>query len=640
MAPIIGFTALLLIISLNFFLPFFNLLAFEKDFKIKKLELSEITTGITALTFLLALIAQFCLAYSYIISDYSVLNVYQNSHHLKPLIYKIAGSWGNHEGSMLLLLTILSGYNLFFTLTNKSEFKIITLSSQSVIVLGIALFTAFASNPFELIFPTPTQGLSLNPLLQDIGLALHPPILYIGYIGFSVAFSLAIAGLIHEKINSNLAEIMQIYIFISFGFLTLGVGLGSWWAYRELGWGGYWFWDPVENVSLMPWLASAALIHCVKILAKKDGFKIWTILLAIITFILCLIGIFLVRSGLLTSVHSFAVDAKRGFFIILLITIIGGAAMLIFALKASKIKTSQSLQNKFLSKTTTILFNNYFLMIALFTMLLGLFYPLFAQNFFNSSISIGANYYNKIFAILLLPFLCFLILSHLVGKDLRFFFLKWLPSSMQAPSIKYKVTFIVTIIFSAICTFLFAINSISASALEISIFFLSVAAFFIAASSKKNVTNIAHFGFALILIGIMLSSYLSTTREVNIRLGDEIAVAQNSPYKVKFENIEYLAGKNFLARQAIFSIKKNDEELYKLKPQLRYYPVSDQTTFEAAIRHGLDGDMYLAIGNKDESENYALRIYHKPFIYLIWLGCLLIFLAVILKLIKLVEKIK
>ncbi len=640
MAPIIGFTALLLIISLNFFLPFFNLLSSKNNFKIKNFELSEITTAITALTFILALTAQFCLAYSSVISDYSVLNVYQNSHHLKPIIYKIAGSWGNHEGSMLLLLTILSGYSLFFALTNKSEFKIATLSSQAVITLGIALFTAFASNPFELIFPTPLQGLGLNPILQDIGLALHPPILYLGYIGFSVAFSLAIAGLINEKVNEKLAEIMQFYIFVAFGFLTLGVGLGSWWAYRELGWGGYWFWDPVENVSLMPWLASTALIHCVKILAKKDGFKIWTILLAIITFVLCLIGTFLVRSGLLTSVHSFAVDAKRGFFIILLITIIGGLAMLIFALKASKIKASKELQNKFFSKTTTIIFNNYFLMIALFTMLLGLFYPIFAQSFFNSSISIGANYYNKIFAILLLPFLCFLILSHLVGKDLRLFFLKALPSSLQSHSAKYKITFIVTIIFSAICTFFFAANSSTASALEISIFFLSVASFFIAFSSKKNVTNIAHFGFALILIGIMLSSYLGTTKEVNIRLGDEVLVSQNSPYKIKFENVEYLAGKNFLARQAIFSIKKNDEELYKLKPQLRYYPVSDQTTFEAAIKHGFDGDLYLAIGNKDAEENYALRIYHKPFIYLIWLGCLLIFFAVILKLIKLVAKIK
>ena len=617
MAPTLGFTTLLLIIALTLFLPCYFI--FNKS----KQESAEISLTTMGLIFFLAIFAQGCLIYSYIVSDYSVLNVYQNSHHLKPLIFKIAGSWGNHEGSMLLMISVLSGYSLFFALRDKSEFKTIALSSQCLIVLGFTSFTAFTSNPFERLFPAPIEGLSLNPLLQDIGLALHPPMLYVGYIGFSVVFSLIIAGLLQEKITPALAKIMQFWLFLSWGFLTLGIGLGSWWAYRELGWGGYWFWDPVENVSLMPWLAATALIHALRLLNTQNICKIWVTLLAITNFTLCLIGIFLTRSGLLTSVHSFAVDAKRGFFIILLITIISGIAMLIFALKANKIKPSQQSKNiRFFSKTGMIFSNNYLLIIALFTTLLGTLYPILSQTIFDQSISIGAKYYNQIFTILLLPFLIFLIISYFTHYKI------------QASKIKIitKRNSLI-LLASASLTFLAYLKTNNAFFSEIILLFLALNGSFLALLSRKTISNIAHLGFTLLVIGVILSS-LGSVKEVNIKQGEIINVSDNKNYQIRFDRIDYKAGQNFLAREGIFTILENGKELNRIKPQLRYYPVSDQTTNEAAIRHGFFGDLYLAIGNKDENNFYALRIYYKPFIYLIWLGCLIMSVAAALKVVQ------
>ncbi len=288
---------------------------------------------------ILCILSMLCLIYSFIISDYSVSNVYYNSSHLKPLIYRISGAWGNHEGSILLLVTILTIYNSAFAILSniKGDIKSNILSVQAFITFGILLFIVLTSNPFLRIYPVPNLGLGLNPLLQDIGLAAHPPMLYIGYIGFSLIFSFAIISLLKEKIDQNSIKFIKPWLSFSWAFLTLGIGLGSWWAYRELGWGGYWFWDSVENVSLMPWLCGVALIHTIIILEKTGNFKLWSCFLSILTFIFCLFGIFLVRSGILTSVHSFANDPDRGIFIIMLFLIIGGLAFLIFALKANKI---------------------------------------------------------------------------------------------------------------------------------------------------------------------------------------------------------------------------------------------------------------------------------------------------------------
>lgn len=544
-------------------MPFLNFFARENKFKkITFEELQKISLRLVGGMLFAAIVTQLCLIYSFVISDYSVENVYKNSHHLKPLIYKISGSWGNHEGSMLLLITVLCAYTLAFSFLSKisTQQKLIITSSQSLIVALFAAFTAFTSNPFARIFPTPFEGLGLNPILQDIGLALHPPMLYTGYLGFSLIFSFAIAGLLCEKVDRDFIRKMQPWLFFSYGFLTLGVGLGSWWAYRELGWGGYWFWDPVENVSLMPWLIATALIHAVKLIEKKEIYKNWTVFLAILTFILCLLGIFLTRSGVLSSVHSFAIDAQRGFFVITLIFLIGGAALLIFGAKMNRLRSEAVTLDR---SGKLILLNNYFLLIALFIVLLGTTYPIFLRGLFGEFISIGADYYNQIFRIMIVPFLALIAFS--------------------------------------------------------------------TKSAKPTPKNISHLGFFIIILGVTFSSYFGLTKELSLKQGESFALGD---YQIKFEKIEYLAGKNFISRQGDFTLSKNGKELGDLQPQLRFYPVNDQTTNEASIKHRIFGDVYLVIGNKDENENYAIRAYYKPFIWLIWLGCVLIFAASLLKILR------
>ncbi|MBP7709546.1 MAG: heme lyase CcmF/NrfE family subunit [Rickettsiales bacterium] len=616
MSPIIGFALLLFVFSISIFLPVFNFWSLTKNQPQKLAELEKITLTLSAATLIFAVLSQLCLIFSFLVSDYSVANVYQNSHHLKPFIYKISGSWGNHEGSMLLLISIISAYSFGFAFLSKidTKQKLIVSSSQSAIIGLLAAFTAFTSNPFERIFPAPEAGLGLNPLLQDIGLALHPPMLYTGYIGFSLIFSFAIAGLLTEKIDQKFAANLKGWLFFSYGFLTLGIGLGSWWAYRELGWGGYWFWDPVENISLMPWIAATALIHCLKMLEKKEIFKIWTAFLSVLTFILCLLGIFLVRSGVLTSVHSFAIDAKRGFFVIGLILLIGGGGLLIFGAKMAKLKSDET-KIFFWSRIGAILFNNYVLIISLFVVLLGTIYPIFSRGFFDQFISIGPEYYNKIFSILILPFLAFLAISNQLSYS-------------QNSSLKNRSIAIVLGTSAALTALTFFYQK-SADILQIAVLFLAIFSALMTLLLRKNVAmTLAHFGFSIIVIGIVLTSSFGLTKEINLKQGESLKIAN---YELKFVEVKYAVGKNFLARQGDFAIFENDKEIGKLRPQLRHYPVSEQSTNEASIKHGISGDLYLVIGNKDEQENYAVRAYYKPFIYLIWLGCFLIFSSAIFK---------
>jgi cytochrome c-type biogenesis protein CcmF len=540
---------------------------------------------------------------------------------------------------MLLLISTISGYTFFFNFFSKIDAvkKIIITSSQSIIIALFAAFTAFTSNPFARIFPTPSEGLGLNPVLQDIGLALHPPMLYTGYIGFSLIFSFAISGFLTEKIDKNFARHLKNWLFFSYGFLTLGIGLGAWWAYRELGWGGYWFWDPVENVSLMPWIAATALIHCVMLLEKKEIFKIWTGFLAILTFILCLLGIFLTRSGILSSVHSFAIDASRGFFVIALITLIGGAGLLILGIKMPKIKSDDFNKNQiiFWSKIGSVLVNNYFLIIALFIVLLGTIYPIFSRSFFDQFIAIGPNYYNKIFSILIVPFLIFLAIAPKLDYNKK----------TTKEKILNRRNALILAASAAITSLTFFYHQDS-DFLQIAILFLAIFAglmtiFFDGnirhselVSGSKNISRpsrnitmaIAHFGFSLIIIGLVLTSSFGLVKEINLKEGESFKIGN---YEIKFEKIEYSAGKNFVARQGDFLILENGKEIGQTKPQLRYYHASEQSTNESSIKHNFFGDIYTVIGNKDESENYAVRAYYKPFIYLIWIGCGMIFFAVI-----------
>jgi cytochrome c-type biogenesis protein CcmF len=558
-----GFSALLSILFISFIQPILAYFFLKKCTSTQKksqdfdylllFKLSSLASFALSVTALLSLI--FC----YISSDFSVANVHQNSHTLKPLIYKISGSWGNHEGSMLLLFCILNFYSFAFAFLSKinDQQKIITLASQSIISFGFIAFIVFTSNPFLKKFPVPIEGLGLNPILQDIGLAMHPPMLYIGYIGFSLIFSIAIAGLLTKKVDQALASKMKPWLMFSWSFLTLGIGLGSWWAYRELGWGGFWFWDPVENVSLMPWLCATALVHSVTMLAKNGNFKIWSCFLAILVFTFCLLGIFLVRSGIITSVHSFANDPQRGVFIILLLLIISGSGFLIFFFQSLKLKTTQ-IHFNLLSKNGMILVNNFLFCLALFIVALGTLYPLILQLFSDSSMSIGPNYYNKLFTPIAVVMLCLMIF---------------------VPSVRLKKI-----------------------------------------SSKSML--LAHIGIFIVIFSIAITSLFSKTKELNMKLGDKVLIAG---YQIEFQNVGYVAGKNYLARQGNFLISKNNQVIVILNPQSRYYPESDQTTTEADIKHFILADLYLVMGGKDEQKNYVVKIYYKPLMSFIWFGCCVMF---------------
>ncbi|MFM7557831.1 MAG: heme lyase CcmF/NrfE family subunit, partial [Alphaproteobacteria bacterium] len=580
----------------------------------------QIYLSLAIATFLIAISSQLFLIYSFVISDYSVINVYQNSHHLKPLLYKIAGSWGNHEGSMLLLITTLCAFNLGFAFFSNlpKNFKILNVVVMQFVIGLFCAYTLFTSNPFLQSFPAPKTGLGLNPILQDIGLALHPPMLYAGYLGFSLIYSLTISALILPQNNFAITRNLLAVSYFSTAILTIGIALGSWWAYRELGWGGYWFWDPVENISLMPWLAGIILIHALKYSKQNFLLKIWSDFFAIITMILCLIGIFLTRSGVLTSVHSFAISANRGFFIIVLIGIIGGFGLFILA-KFHNFKQFHHQKSKKISKVFFIIANNYFLPIALLVILIGTLYPILSRGLFNQSISIHASYYNQVFSLLLIPFLIFLVGNFFQSKR-HFFTLQNLFLAL----------------FSTIITTLILLYLKQYKILLIANLFLAIYALMLNFFSRQKISGkLAHGGFLLIILGIIISSFGNRIIETNLKVSQSFKIAD---YSIKFSHINYLAGKNYISRIGVFAVSKNNNLITNLQPELRLFPISDQITNESAIYHHLFYDLYLVIGTKDDQENYAIRAYFKPMINLIWLGVLLIFFALKIQILKLFFK--
>lgn len=616
MAPNLGFTALILNLSTTLFGTFFYFF-FQKKYQNE--DFAKIYLMLCFVSFGASILSQVFLIYSFIISDYSVANVYQNSHHLKPLLYKIAGSWGNHEGSMLLLISVLSFYNLIFAFFSKlpNAIKVNAIATQKFIITLFCAYTAITSNPFLRIFPTPQNGLGLNPILQDIGLALHPPMLYVGYLGFSLIFAITIGALNAKDFNDKVIKSLRYLVYFSFMILTLGIALGSWWAYRELGWGGYWFWDPVENISLMPWISAIALIHALKLAKENSAMKSWSAFLAIITMILCLLGIFLTRSGVLTSVHSFAISANRGFFIIFLISIIGGFGLFIFAknLNFTKISKKNLQKNR---QLFLIIANNYFLITALLVVLIGTIYPLLSRGLFNQFISIGASYYNQVFGILLVPFLIFFIANSIkFNKILK-------PSNALILTVSTLITSIVFYIFKNI-EWLNLLN------LSLAIYALLLNFY----HSKKLISTLAHGGFLLILIGVIISNAGDEIKEINLQKNQSFAI---SNFNIKFSNLDYRADKNFIARIGIFEVTKNNQIIATLKPELRLYPINDRTTNESAIYHHPLYDLYVVIGTKDEAENYAIRAYFKPMISLIWIGVALIFFGILSRFLKIFIK--
>jgi len=568
-----------------------------------------------------SLISFFLLMYLHIVSDFTVLNVFQNSHTTKPLLYKISGVWGNHEGSMLLWILVLTLFNYFiFKLLNtKNSFFILkTLETQAFITIGFILFTALTSNPFEKMIPAQANGLGFNPILQDPALAIHPPLLYIGYVGFSAAFSMSIATLSlsnNEKIFWY--SYMKPFVVAAWTFLSIGIALGAVWAYYELGWGGWWFWDPVENASFMPWLLGTALLHSLIIVEKRKSLQAWVLLLSILTFLLSVVGTFLVRSGILTSVHTFALDPSRGIYILTFAALLGAYSLILFGKRSKKYFDNNYFN--FFSKEGSILINNVLMVVVCATVFLGTFYPLLVEAFTNNKISVGEPYYNSTVIPIIIP----AILVMGVGP-----ILEW----GKEDKLKIFKKIFPSILFTAAMTIFVFIIYKSYSLIGVAGIIL---AFWIISNNllilfKKNKNYsigmiVAHLGVGLLILGITGSSVWQKEKIVRMKIDEKIKIEK---YNIVFEKIDEIKGSNYVALQGnflVFDAKKNI--ITKLKPESRFYPITNNFTTEASIHTNLFRDLYIVIGEGNLRDGWIVRIYYNPLVIWIWIGALVIFLG-------------
>jgi cytochrome c-type biogenesis protein CcmF len=563
-------------------------------------------------------LAFLCLIYSFAISDFSVRSVADHSHLAKPLIYKISAAWGHHEGSMLMWLSALALFSVIFIFFSYGEQKLIVLTSgvQALILALFTIYTLFASNPFTRIFPIPINGLGLNPLLQDIGLALHPPMLYLGYVGFSVAFSSAVAMLLQPGNFRNWVRMISPWVTLSWSFLTLGVGLGSWWAYRELGWGGFWFWDPVENASLMPWLASTALLHSLAVSEKQDRLCQWSLFLSILTFSLSMVGTFLVRSGIITSVHSFAVDPTRGVYVLSILSFLVIGAMAIFSLRAHLFKRENQLN--FISRETFIIFNNIFLFTAAVIVFIGTLYPFALEIFTQKQIAIGAPYYNKLFA----PLVLFSLICAIVGSDLA-----W--KKDRSKSIKKTFgPFLIALILLLFVQLFFGFKLGLGAVMTLFSVWLAIVMIKIYHNKKPKFTSslwamiIAHLGFASIIFGISLN-FTYKKQEIGLmHVNQQLNIGD---YTLTLKEVSYKQVENYLSRFAIIETRKKNNYAKELQPETRLYTAEKQQTTESAILHKTFYDLYVVIGELQENGSIMVKAFYEPGISFIWFGCLLMF---------------
>jgi len=607
---IIGHYSLISGLCLGLILIYFSV----KNFKNSKLLDSKILS-FTFLQFFFVVISFLCLILSFVLSDFSNETVFNNSHTTKPLFYKIAGTWGNHEGSLLLWLFVLTLFILIFLARSKNQpikYKILTLVFQQIIIIGFFAFIILTSNPFNYIYPTPIEGLGLNPILQDPALVIHPPILYLGYVGSSIIFSSALAATTLKMINKSWAAHIKKWVLISWVFLTIGILLGSIWAYYELGWGGFWFWDPVENVSLMPWLALTTLLHCILVLEKRLILTSWVIILSITTFTLSMCGTFLVRSGILNSVHTFANDPERGLFILVfLFSLIFLSLIIFFFFHKTNQNNSESLF--WLSKETSIIINNWFMMYFLSVVLIGTVYPIFLDVISSQKISVGPPFYHK----LIIPFLIPFLLMMAIGPSL-----KWIKSNLEN-----KVYLFSLLIISILLSFLIVenfdkntlINTILISS-ALYLFFITLRDFFI--KKNKNISqNIAHFGFSLLILSILFNNLFSTEIITNLKVGETFV---SNDTKIVFENINQKQEKNYKAILGNFSVENHDGTTDKMLPELRIYNQPNIVTSEADIKTTLLSDKFIVINLVQNQEYFNVRYQVKPFMLWIWLSVLLV----------------
>ena len=581
------------------------------------------------LQFLFVLIAFVILVYSFLVNDFSIAYVANNSNTLLPWYYRFSAVWGAHEGSLLLWVLILNIWTItvtYFSHHLPEHFLSRVIGVMGFVSIGFLLFMIFTSNPFERLFPVPIDGADLNPLLQDIGLIIHPPILYMGYVGFSVAFSFAIAALLAGNLDITWARWSRPWTLLAWIFLTLGIALGSWWAYYELGWGGWWFWDPVENASFMPWLIGTALIHSLAATDKRGIFKNWTILLAICAFTLSLLGTFLVRSGVITSVHAFATDPTRGVFILALLAVFTGGSLILYAIRAPSTKSVGSF--KLLSRETFLLFNSILLLIAMLTVLLGTIYPLIIEALNLGKLSVGAPYFNAVFIPVMTPLVIFLGFGVLA---------KWKQNNFTKFLIKIRTLLISSLLIGICIGIVFysdnKLKSIAGIVAALWISFTSLYSLYIKIRDKKDKMMalkiipysfygmlIAHIGFAVSIIGITITSQHSVDIHQRMKVNDKIEFAD---YKFHLKDLRILSGPNYQATEAVVDVIKNEQLITTLRSQKRIYTVRNMPMTEAGIDAGFTRDIYISLGEQLDDGAWSIRLYHKPFVRWIWLGAIL-----------------
>ena len=566
-----------------------------------------------------SLISFFLLMYSHIVSDFSLLNVFQNSHTTKPMLYKISGMWGNHEGSMLLWILVLTIFNYFifkFYKKNNSKFISKILETQAFITIGFILFTIITSNPFERIIPAPENGLGFNPILQDPALAIHPPLLYIGYVGLSAAFSTGVAALKlkdNEKIPWH--SYMKPFVITAWTFLTIGIALGSIWAYYELGWGGWWFWDPVENASFMPWLLATALLHSLIIVERKKSLQTWALLLSILAFLLSVIGTFLVRSGILTSVHTFALDPSRGIYILLFTAVLGIYALILFWKKSQKYFDNNYFA--FFSKEGSILVNNVLMVVVCGTVFLGTIYPLLIEALTNNKISVGEPFYNSTVIPIIVPAILVMGVGPLLSwtkEDKLKIFKKIFPSIL--------LTGIMT---TFIFLFYQSYSPIGITGIILAFWIISNNLLMIFKKNRSYSTSmiISHLGVGLLILGITGSSVWQIEKITKMHIEDQTEIEK---YTIIFEKIDEIKKDNYVALEGNFLVYDEEKNIItKLKPQNRFYPITNIFTTEASIHTNLLRDLYVVLGEGNLKDGWVVKFYYNPLVVWIWIGALVIF---------------
>ena len=590
-----------------------------------------------------AVVAQFvfismafgCLMYAFVVSDFSVANVAQNSHSAKPLLYKYAAVWGNHEGSMVLWIWILNFYALAVVIFGGNlppAFRARVLSVQGLIAVGFLLFSIGTSNPFLRLDPAPIDGRDLNPLLQDPGLAFHPPLLYFGYVGLSMAFSFAIAALIEGRVNPAWARWVRPWTLLSWSALTGGIALGSWWAYYELGWGGFWFWDPVENASFMPWLMATALLHSAIVAEKRDSLKSWTVLLAILGFSLSLLGTFLVRSGVLTSVHSFASDPERGIFILGFLVLVIGGSLILYAWRAPSMRSRGNFRP--ISREGALLLNNLLLVTGCATVFIGTLYPLFLDAITGEKVSVGPPFFESTFVLLMIPLLLLMAAGLLMP---------WKRADMFAVSRKLWAAFALA---AGVMILMLALNGGPWGA----VVGLTLAAWLaggVAVELAERIrlfrvplleslrrarflprrawgSSIAHLGMAVLVAGCIAASNWQVEKIQVMQPGDAV---EAGGYRFEMTDIGDASGPNYAVRRAAFTVTRDGREIAQLSPERRFYPVQGTQTTEAAIHTTWLADLYVAIGDPAEGGGTAVRVYHNPLVPWIWVGAIVMMLG-------------